>query len=70
MKKSINQLIKNKRPYQISQWNWKVWVNVVTPLELKMVCRESNEINCEKNCFVFNCSEKKNCLLLIRSEKV
>ena len=33
-----------------------------------MVYGESNEINREKNCFEFYCSEK-NCLLLIRSEK-
>ena len=41
---------------------------MVTPQELKMVCRESNEINAGKNCFVFDCGEK-NGLLLIRSEK-
>ena len=41
---------------------------MVTPRELNMVYRESNEINGEKNCFEFYRSEKK-CLLLIRSEK-
>ena len=30
---------------------------MVTPKELKMVCRELNEINCEKNCFVFDFCE-------------
>ena len=41
---------------------------MVTPREVNMVYGESNEINREKNCFEFYCSEKK-CLLLIRSEK-
>ena len=32
---------------------------MVTSQELKMECRESNEINGEKNCFVYSTSEKK-----------
>ena len=39
-------------------------VNVVTPRELNMVYGESNEIKGEKNSPL-----RKNCLLLIRSEK-
>ena len=41
---------------------------MVTPQELGL-CRESNEINGEK---IVLCSvaKKKNCLLLIRSEKI
>ena len=41
---------------------------MVTSRELNMVYRESNEINGEKIVLSFT-AEKKNCLLLIRSEK-
>ena len=39
----------------------------MTPRELNMVCGESNEIYGEKNCYKFL---RKNCLLLIGSEKI
>ena len=32
---------------------------MMTPREVNMVYGESNEINREKNCFEFYCSEKK-----------
>ena len=41
---------------------------MVTPQELNMVCGESNEINGEKIVLSFT-PDKKNCLLLIMSEK-
>ena len=47
---------------------WKVQVNVFTPQELG-VCRESNEVNGEKN-VLCSPAEKKNCLLWISSEKI
>ena len=53
---SVQHIPHNSFPYQKS-W-WKVQVNVVTPQELG-VYGESNEINREKNCFVFIRSEKK-----------
>ena len=49
------------------QNQWKVQVNVVTPQVQRIKCGESNAINGEKNCFVFD-YEEKNCLLLIKSE--
>ena len=41
---------------------------MVTPQELKMMCGESNEISGEKT-VLCSTTEKKNCLLLIKSEK-
>ena len=42
----------------------------MTPRELNTVCGESNEMNGEKKIVFGFTSEKKNCLLLIRSEKI
>ena len=42
---------------------------MVTPQELKILCGESNELNGEKT-VLCPTTEKKNCLLLIRSEKL
>ena len=58
----------NSFPYQNSQWKVQVRLNVVTPQELKMVCRESNEINFKK-IVLRSIAEKKKCLLLVRYEK-
>ena len=64
---SVLHIPHNNFPYQKS-W-WKVQVDVVTPQELKMVCGESYEINGEK-IVLCRITKKKNCLLLIRSEKI
>ena len=48
---SVLHISHNSFPYKKS--GWKVQVNVLTPKELG-VCRESNELNGKKNCFVFN----------------
>ena len=56
---SVLHIPYNSFPYQKSQC--KVQIIIVTPLELKMACGESNEINGEQNVLCLTAEKKIVC---------